>query len=251
LVFLQGRMTDPRVLEPIAARGWPAVESAAIGGWRLHAAAGHSGRINTCWPMGGAGRQVDAAIAAVEAWYADRGFAARFKIVEGCSDPPDLAERLAARGYAPVTPTLTMVGALAGEPDPDAVVLAEIEPAFLRVFDDPAFGRAADARERVEALQRIPPPRGFALLRVDGRPAAVGACAVEGDWAGVMGMRTAPAFRRKGLARRIFRALGAYASAAGARHGYLQVEQANAAAIALYEAEGFATAYRYRYWAKG
>jgi ribosomal protein S18 acetylase RimI-like enzyme len=244
-------MTDPRVLEPIAARGWPAAESDWLGGWRLHASAGQSGRINTCWPLAAPDRDIEAAIAAAEAWYARRGLKPRFKIVEGCSHPPDLAERLAARGYAPRTPTLTMVGPLAGAPDPDATIAADPDEAFRRVFADPAFGEDADARERLEALARIPPPRGFALIRVGGEPAAVGVCAIEGDWAGVMGMRTAPAFRRQGLARRIFRTLTDFAAASGARDGYLQVDEDNAQAIALYEAEGFAAKYLYRYWVKG
>jgi ribosomal protein S18 acetylase RimI-like enzyme len=243
-------MTDPRVLEPIAARGWPAAESAKLGGWRLHASAGQSGRINTCWPLDAPDRDIDAAIAAAEAWYAARGFAPRFKIVEGCSHPPDLAERLAARGYGPRTPTLTMVGPLAGELDPDATIAAAPEEAFQRVFADPAFGADADAAERLAALARIPPPRGFALITVDGAPAAVGACAIERDWAGIMGMRTAPTFRRRGLARRIFRTLTAFAEASGARQGYLQVDEDNASAIALYEAEGFVSKYLYRYWVR-
>ena len=243
-------MTDPRVLEPIAARGWPAAESAKLGGWRLHASAGQSGRINTCWPLAAPDRDIDAAIAAAEAWYAHRGFAPRFKIVEGCSHPPDLAQRLAARGYGPRTPTLTMVGPLAGQVDPDATIAADPADAFRRVFADRAFGADADAAERLAALARIPPPRGFALITLDGAPAAVGACAIERDWAGIMGMRTAPTFRRRGLARRIFRTLTAFAGASGARQGYLQVDEDNASAIALYEAEGFISKYLYRYWVK-
>jgi ribosomal protein S18 acetylase RimI-like enzyme len=65
-----------------------------------------------------------------------------------------------------------------------------------------------------------------------------------------MGMRTAPAFRRRGLARRLFRTLAAFAQGAGASRGYLQVDDDNASAIALYRAEGFVPAYLYRYWSR-
>jgi len=244
-------VTDPRLLEPIAARGWPAAECDSLGGWRLHASAGKSGRINTCWPHAPPEQAVDEAIAAVEAWYAARGFTPQFKIVEEVACPGDLSDRLARRGYRPSTPTLTMVGALAGQADPDATIAAAPGEVFQRVFADPSFGDAVDARERLEALARIPPPRGYALITLDGEPAAIGACAVEGEWAGVMGMRTAPQFRRRGLARRVFRALLAHAASAGAVRGYLQVDETNLTAIALYEAEGFETAYRYQYWTKG
>ncbi|HXQ14634.1 MAG TPA: GNAT family N-acetyltransferase [Caulobacteraceae bacterium] len=241
-------MIDPHVIEPISARGWPAAESAELGGWRLHASAGQSGRINTCWALEPPDRDIDLAIAATEAWYAARGLPPKFKIVEADEGALDLIARLRRRGYVSDTPTLTMAGPLVGAIDPDATIAAKTCDGFARVFADPSFGHEADAAERLAALARIPPPRGFALIRRGGEPAAVGACAVDGQWAGVMGMRTAPAFRRQGLARRLFRTLTAFAATAGARHGYLQVDQDNASAIALYEAEGFEAGYLYRYW---
>jgi len=238
----------PRELEPVAARGWPAAETARLGRWRLHASDGWSGRINSCWPIEPPDRDPEAAIAAVEAWYAARGLPARFKLAGGLAEPADLEARLAARGYAPGAPTLTMVGPLAGEPDPDVAVQASPGADYRRVFADPSFGEDADARERLDALARMPAPRGFGLISAEGAPAAIGATVVEGDWAGVLGMRTAPEHRRQGLARRVFLALGHFARAGGARRGYLQVEADNAPAIALYRSAGFETAYAYRYW---
>jgi ribosomal protein S18 acetylase RimI-like enzyme len=241
---------DPRSLEIIAARGWPAVESATLGGWRLFASAGKSGRINTCWTHAAPELDAEAAIDAAEAWYTARGLAPRFKLIEPIVTPPDLAERLARRGYTSNTPTLTMVGPLAGAPDPDASIAATPGEAFRAIFADPSFGDAEDARERLDALARIPAPRGYALITVAGEPAAIGTCAVDGDWAGVIGMRTSPAFRRQGLARRVFRTLTHFAAGQGATRGYLQVDEGNTTAIALYESEGFEAAYLYRYWAK-
>ena len=241
-------MSDPKVIEPIAARGWPASESVEMGGWRLYASRGCSGRINTCWQHGAPGRPTIEAIEAVEAWYAARGFPARFKIVEADPAGAALAELLVQRGYRSHTPTLTMSGPLRGEPEPQIRVEGEIGESFRRVFGDGAFGDGRDAGERLEALARIPKPRGYALAEIDGAAAAVGTCAIEGEWAGILGMRTLADFRRLGLGRRVFRALAAHAVAAGASRGYLQVDADNARAIALYESEGYAPAYLYRYW---
>lgn len=243
-------MIDPLTLEPVTARAWRAAEEAALGGWRLYASSGYSGRINACWPLGPPDRSADEAIDAVEAWYAQRGLRPRFKLAGAAAQPADLPERLAARGYRTGSETLTMVGELTGAVD--AAVIIEEQPgaAFRRVFADPDFGVAADAQERLEALARIGRPRAFARIEVAGEPAAIGVCAVEGEWAGVFAMRTAPAYRRGGLGRRIFTSLAAFARQAGARRGYLQVEAENDPAVRLYRAAGFEEAYRYRYWWK-
>jgi ribosomal protein S18 acetylase RimI-like enzyme len=237
---------DPRLLEAVADRAWPAQTRAGLGGWRLNASSGWSSRINACWPLESPDRDPEAAIDAVEAWYADRGLPPRFKLTDGATAPTDLADRLAARGYTPRGETLVMVGPLAGGGDTAVTVSAAPDPAFEVVLA--ATANLDDAAERLAALARIPPPALFARLDVDGQVAALGACAVDGEWVGVFGMRTAPDHRRRGLARRVLAALLRQASEHGARRAYLQVEAANAPAVALYAGQGFVPAYAYRYW---
>lgn len=233
-------------LEQIAARAWPPAASAAMGGWRLHASSGFSGRANCCWPIGAPDRPLAEAIAAVETWYAARGLPPLFKPVDTPASRP-LVQALAARGYRPRTETLLLTGPLEAALNREAVVSDQprtgFTDLFLAVQADPA-----DAAERIETLRRIPAPRAFASVEVDGRTAAIGAVAVEGAWAGVFAMRTAPEHRRRGLARAVVGALSAAARAAGASRAYLQVEADNAGAIRLYDSLGFREAYRYRYW---
>ncbi|CAN5181491.1 GNAT family N-acetyltransferase [soil metagenome] len=240
---------DPRELEPIADRAWPARESVALGGWRLKTSDGWSRRINACWPLSNPELPVDEAIDAVEAFYAARGFPACFKLADGASVPANLAEHLMARGYRPAHETLVMTGATTGDADEAVTLSAVPDPAFEAVFLASAAGNVGDARERLDALGRIPAPAFFGRMDIDGQTAALGATAVDGDWAGIFGMRTLPGHRRKGLARRILGALLDMAEGQGARRAYLQVEADNAPAIALYGGLGFSPAYCYRYWA--
>lgn len=242
-------MIDPAILEPLADDAWPARERERLGGWRLNASSGHSMRINACWPLSAPDRDAEAAIGAVEAWYAARDLPPRFKLTDGLISPPDLADRLAERGYSASKDTLVMVGPTRGEGDRSVAVSGAPDATFEGVFTASA-GDAEDGRERIEALARMPPPALFAKVEIGGAPAAIGVAALGGGFAGVFGMRTVPAHRRKGLARRILRALLAEARQAGAERAWLQVEADNAPAIALYANEGFEPAYRYRYWSR-
>jgi ribosomal protein S18 acetylase RimI-like enzyme len=237
-----------RELEPVAARGWPAAECDEIGGWRLHAASGFSGRINACWPLDDPGLPVDDAVQRTERWYSTRDLPTRFKIVEETA--PVLVSHLAARGYQASAPTLVMVGDVTGTVEPGVRTAATLDADFLKVFAASQAAVAGDARERLEALERVSPPRFFAVAG-DGAPAAVGACAVEEQWVGIFAMRTHPDHRRRGLARRVLSTLLAHAEQSGARRAYLQVEAANLGVVELYRRAGFSEAYRYGYWVRG
>ncbi len=242
-------MLDIIALEDVSSRAWPALHLERLGGWRLHASTGHTGRANTCWALEAPDRPVGEAFDAVEAWYAGHDLPPKFKTVDGATQPANLPDLLTARGYAPNTETKVMVGPAGGAND--GVLIGEAPgAAFQAVMFEALYRDQADADERLATLRRVPPPMMFARIDVDGAPAAIGACAVEGDWAGISVMRTSPNHRRRGLAGRIVSALLGEAARAGATKSYLQVEAANTNAIALYEKLGFETAYGYRYWAR-
>jgi ribosomal protein S18 acetylase RimI-like enzyme len=100
-------------------------------------------------------------------------------------------------------------------------------------------------------LASIPSPRCFASLQVEGAIAALGLVAVEGDWAGLFDLVTAPSWRNRGLGRRLVRHLLGWAATKGARSAYLQVQQDNAPALHLYASLGFQQAYVYWYRVRG
>lgn len=237
--------SDIERLERIADRAWPAAERSSLGSWILNASTGWSGRLNACWPLGEPPLPLTEAVDAVEAWYGARGLPPVFK---PAGPLPGLEAELTARGYRARTPTLMMVADIARVARPARVRVADtVGEAFERVFLG-TQDNAADAAERMGAFHRIGRPRVFASIEVDGAPVAIGGSAIEGDWAGVFGMRTLAAWRRQGLAQDIVAALMAGARAAGATKAYLQVEAPNAPAIALYERFGFRTAFAYSYW---
>lgn len=240
---------DIIALEDVSARAWPALHTGRIGGWRLNASTGQTGRANTCWALEAPDRPVDQAFEAVEAWYAGLGLPPKFKTVDGATQPDDLPALLAARGYAPHSETLVMTGPVGGAND-GVTVLTEPDTRFQAVMFEALYRDQADANERLATLRRIPQPMFFARIDVDGEPAAVGACAVDSGWGGISVMRTSPRHRRQGLAGRIVSALLGAAEGAGATRSYLQVEAYNVNAAALYEKSGFREVYRYRYWGR-
>ncbi|MDR3506840.1 MAG: hypothetical protein P4L64_02975 [Caulobacteraceae bacterium] len=177
-------LTGPDIsdqLEPISARGWPPEVVETLGQWRLHATRGHSGRANACWPIGAPDRPLGEAVLAVEAWYGDRGLPPLFR-------PADLPATEALRGvlagwgYGPRTQTLVMVGPLAEGASQDVRIAADPGDAFSGVFLATAHD-PDDAAERMETLLRLAHPRAFAHVERDGAALAIGALAVEGEWA--------------------------------------------------------------------
>ncbi|MBH1935648.1 GNAT family N-acetyltransferase [Streptomyces sp. AV19] len=248
----RGPAATVRELQETAARGWPAVETARLGGWTLRAAGGFTARANSALPLGDSGLPLPAALDRVTAWYAERGLPARVQVTTGDPDADRrLDDELAARGWTEERHALMRTAALAPIADVDAAVDVDAERVLLnREPDDAwldAYGRTAESVKYEDAARAVltgGPSVWFA--RVPGS-AAIGRCVVDGRWAGFAALEVGPEHRRQGLATALMARLARQALDEGASAAYLQVERDNAGADALYGRLGFTTHHAYHY----
>ncbi len=213
---------------------------------------GRSWRANSVWPIEWRDEQtLDATVQRCAAFAAEHAIPLVFKLADGGYAPDDLPARLTALGFAPCMETLVMTRLLdaVATPTRDVVLTSSLNDAFASVLRQ-AAPSAGDFEERFSIIKRTRPGSIFPMLRIDGEPAAIGVGACNGATVGLYAMRTAPHMRRRGLARDLVRTICAWGEANDATQAFLQVEANNAPAVALYESEGFAIAYRYRYWVK-
>jgi len=227
-------------LELIAAQGWPAPDTDHLGDWLLRAAEGWTNRGNSALPVGDPGRPVPAAVDAVEAWYTARGLPPAITV------PAPLGGRLTAeldrRGWTSSPPTLVQTAALGAGDEPGVRLDPAPSPAWLAV----AAARKRSLPAAALHILSAPDQVRFAGVYDDtGAAIATARGVVTGGWLGMSLVEVAPDHRRQGHARRLYVALGAWATGLGASHAYLQVEAHNEAAVALYGTLGFRTHHSY------
>lgn len=91
------------------------------------------------------------------------------------------------------------------------------------------------------------PWQRFGVVRKDRQVIAIGRVAVADGWAGLTAVEVHPRHRRRKLATAVTAALAACAAERGAAGLYLQMEDDNVAARALYHKLGFSDHHRYHY----
>jgi ribosomal protein S18 acetylase RimI-like enzyme len=190
-------------------------------------------------------------LACCEAAYAQAGLPF-FVRVTPFTQPAGLDAELERQGWARIDDTRVMVLPAY------AAVAADDWPAGTRLqpLDAEAFAQTVGALrgsplpQRAAHAQRLlnsPVPYSGWALRAHDEVLACGQFALEDDLVGLYDVFTAPAYRGRGWARRLCRALLTEAHGRGARTAYLQVDAHNAAARASYRGLGFADAYAYHY----
>ncbi|WFE46553.1 GNAT family N-acetyltransferase [Verrucosispora sp. WMMD1129] len=253
-------------LELAADEAWPAPVRARLGEWLLRDADGWTGRANSALPVGDPDRPLPAAVDAVERWYAGHGRPAMVNTPLPLAAP--VGSELDRRGWGSRPPVLVQtvpLAALSASAPPDAVAgaagipgdptgragsagpVVELAAApsadWLAVAAGRKGGLPDAARHVLTAVDQI----RFAHAYVDGTLVGIGRGTVtgQGRWLGLCLIEVLPAARRQGLAVRLIRALADWAADAGATDAFLQVEQSNTGAVALYRKLGFTTHHTY------
>jgi N-acetylglutamate synthase len=240
---------DVVALELAANEAWPAPVQYRLGGWILRAADNWTGRANSALAVGDPDRTLDDAIDAVVEWYGGRGQPALINAPLPLAAPVNSA--LDARGWTARPLTLVQTAPLkallgdAEERDLPAVELADApsDDWFAMVAEHK--GKLPEAAKRV--LTAVPETVFVRVHDAAGGLVAVARGTVTGParWHGISLLQTAPEHRRRGLARHVVRAMAQWAAQRGATRAYLQVEEGNTDAIALYRRLGFSTHHTY------
>lgn len=238
------KLDEVRRLEELAFRGWPALESLDRAGWRLRFAGGYTKRANS---INALSQDASTEIEALEAPFRERGLPPVWRLSPLA--PPAMVRLLAARGYRAIERSLMQRCRLheGFSADPEVAIHPAPTPAWIEAFCTHSPVRTEHHATMQRMLAAIAPPAGFAFVEQAGRPMAMAIGAIEGDHMGLFDVLVMPEARRQGLARRVTESLYAWAGNQGARFAYLQVVSTNAAALPLYEAQGFCTVYAYEY----
>lgn len=235
--------TDVIGLELAADEAWPAPVHDRLGGWLLRSAEGWTGRANSALPIGDPDRPLEQALDAVERWYADRGRQPLVNVPLPLAAPVGAA--LDARGWTARPLTLVQAGPIARIPSPGREVVLREAPndGWLSIAASRKQGLPPAAMHVLTAVRQV----RFAEAYEGAELVAIGRGAlVAGGRRLHLGLvEVVPGHRRRGLAREITAALADWAARLGAREVFLQVEERNAAAVALYGSMGLSTHHSY------
>jgi ribosomal protein S18 acetylase RimI-like enzyme len=238
-----------RRYEAAGFRAWPAAAVHYDGTWVIRLTAGHPAkRLNSVNPLdpGDVGHLAERIARAGRRFEAyGRPLTFRVSPLSG----PALSAHLEAGGWSRFDESLVMRLPLAQAPVDEAIDQIPLKD-ISRFVSAALKVRGADAALRPglsEIIGAIQPEAGLFALERNEEALATLICVHDGDLAGLFEVATDPAVRRQGLGRQLILSALKWARLRGAREAWLQVEAANAPALALYRSLGFEDAYHYHY----
>jgi ribosomal protein S18 acetylase RimI-like enzyme len=241
-----------RGLQERVARALTAEHVQHVEGWWLRYSTSRSWWRGTVLPHSDVSRdELLRMIGVAESFYAGFGAAPRFQITSGAC-PAELDTVLAERGYRRDSPMLLQTALTA-----DVEGQARSSGPTVQLSDRPTrewfeawyavHGGHGDRQTEWDRFGRVTLPSAYAAALDGDEVIAAGRAVADTGWAGVIGLATLPAARRRGAGRNMLASLAGWAGGQGADHLYLQVETGNDAARRLYERTGFTELADYHY----
>ena len=239
----------------MAAAHWRGTEEQWLGNWLLRAAEGFTGRANSALPLGDPGMPLDEALAAVTQWYRARGLPPMMAVpgpIAADSPPQGLDHLLSERQWLTRSgPAFVMLADLPLGIDLDGI------PAGREVLTSPEPDDAWAARYHYRGQDHLPPvarkvltsarEQSFMSIRDGDAVLAIARLSIADGWAGITAVEVDRNHRRQGLGVAITAAACLAAEERGLSRVFLQVEEGNAPARALYKRLGFRDSHRYHY----
>jgi ribosomal protein S18 acetylase RimI-like enzyme len=234
-------------LERISRRGWRAGHTAELDGWLLFADRGWTGRANSVLPLVTPARPLSDLLDRAREFFAGHGLGLQIQIplpARGLLDA-----ELAARCWTLQRPSVVLASTGLQLPPPATGDRPELRLAtapdeqWLQAYHYRGAPLPDFARELLTRHDLV----CFLTLLQDGQAVAIGRATVDEGWLGITAVEVAPEHRRRGLARLVMSELTRWGIERGARRCYLQVDEANHPALALYASLGFIEHHRYHY----
>ena len=239
-------------LELVASGSWQPPEQGRLGEWQLRAAEGFTGRANSALAVGDPGVPLEQAIDRVTAWYTARGLPPTLAVPYPLGDPggSELNRLLDARGWSTRSgPAVVMTAEPGAIPAPNGagtgqvLIAAEPDDRWMSLY----HYRGQDLPPIARTMLLSAPWQAFGSVREDGQTIAVARVAAADGWAGFTAVEVSPDHRRRGLATLLTSVLAEHAAGRAPGGYWLQVEERNSGARALYQRTGFTDHHGYHY----
>jgi N-acetylglutamate synthase len=227
---------------------WPSVSMLMMDGWAVRFAHGYSGRANSASAVVQGAHLPSTTLAAIEDLYSKASLAPQFRMTPVAH--PSTESMLRDRGYRIKDEAHSMVTDLpsmkaAGESGQIVISPVPSRDWLEGVCRSQPPSKSSPAH-LMAIVGKIQVPAAFAMLNHEETPVAFGLGVIDRGMAEIGCLMVDEAHRGRGLGRQIMIALMTWAKEGGARRAFLQVDRANANAVRLYDALGFAKAYDYK-----
>ncbi|MFK7691911.1 GNAT family N-acetyltransferase [Paenibacillus sp. HJGM_3] len=248
-------------LDRLAATTWPALHTQPMESWLLRAHPALPSRRSSSVLAVGSYPSGENWLPAIEAFYQEYRLPVRFHVSD--ASPDDLDDCLEQLGYTVEMATEVMTAGI----ETIATSLyssAQLEAYYICTREAEASDSWLDAYMEIEQFRpELRPAYAQMMARIGGdkrflqlrhpenrEPVAVGTAILHGEWAGLINIATAAAYRSQGIGSQMVRYLTDACRQQGVKQLYLQVLATNEVAKRLYRRAGFERVYGYHYRTK-